>query len=260
MKLLGYIRVSTEEQAKDGQSLAIQDMQLHRYAELYDAQLVDVIVDEGVSAGTALEKRPGGSELLDRLRDGEADGVVFQRIDRVFRLTVDGLVTAAKFNRQGIALHSVNEHINSATPDGWLSLTILLATAEYERNKIKQRAVETSAGLREQGKVWGHTPFGCMRAGSQLYRDPDTWAVRELIITLRKALSYAAVCTELQARKIPAPSGGKLWHRSTLKGIVDTHHSLEHIHARTVAPETRVSNISKSLVGNHGADNERAAV
>ncbi|MBE9538496.1 MAG: recombinase family protein, partial [Proteobacteria bacterium] len=217
------------------------------YAELYDAELVDVVVDEGVSAGTALEKRPGGAELLDRLRDGEAEGVVFQRIDRVFRMTVDGLVTAAWFNRLGLSLHSVNEHINSGTPDGWLSLTILLATAEYERNKIKQRATETSAGLREQGKAWGPTPFGCMRVGDKLYRDPETWVVRKSIVDMRTGLSLRAICTELREWGIPAPSGGRLWHTSTLKGIIDTHHTLEHIPDLPSAPETRIS-----LVGKHG--------
>lgn len=247
MKLIGYIRVSTDEQARDGQSLAIQDMQLHRYCDLYEHELADVYIDEGVSAGTPLEKRPGGSELLDRLRDGEVDGVVFQRIDRVFRMAVDGLVTAAWFNRRGLSLHSVNEHINSSTPDGWLSLTILLATAEYERNKIKQRARETSDGLRQQNKAWGPTPFGCIRRDDQLFRNPEQWGVRERIILMRKTLSLAAICTELQEKNIPAPSGGRLWHRSTLKGILDTHHEIERIPLLDNAPE-----LSISLVSSHG--------
>lgn len=245
MKLLGYIRVSTEEQAEHGHSLGIQDDQLHRYCELYGFELVDVIVDDGISAGVDLEKRPGGSELLDRLLDGQADGVAVQRIDRIFRKSIDGLVNAARFNQRGLSIHSVNERIDSSTPDGWLTLSILLATAEYERNKIRQRAVETAAGLREQGRAWGHAPYGCVAVDGRIFRDPDTWAVREQILAMKEDLSYAAIAAQLQADRVPNPSGGRLWHKSTLKGLIESHHDLEHIPYLPAPDETPVSAVDR---------------
>ena len=251
MRLIGYIRVSTDEQARDGQSLAIQDLQMHRFCELYGHELVDVVVDDGVSAGVDLENRGGGAALLDQIRDGGIDGVVVQRIDRLFRKTVDGLLTAAWFNRRGVAIQSINEHIDTGSPDGWLTLTILLATAEYERNKIAQRAREVSEGLREQGKAWGPTPYGCVRGdgddAGKLFRDPAKWAVREQIVEMRRTLSLRAICAELRERGIPAPGGGRLWHSSTLKGILDTHHDLEHIPTLPLARETLDSEIQRTI-------------
>lgn len=229
MRLFGYIRVSTEDQAKDGQSLAIQDLQIQRYCDLYEHTLVDVFVEEGVSAGAPLENRPQGRELIARLQGDEAEGIVIQRLDRLTRVTIDGLLLFASFNRQGLAVHSVNDRIDSATPDGWVQLTLMLAMAEYERNKIRQRAKETADGLRAQGKVYGPTPYGCMSVDGRLFRDPTTWAVREQIMDWRKGLSLRAIVEELRVRKIAAPGGGRCWHVSTLLGIIRSHPDIQNI-------------------------------
>lgn len=230
MRLLGYIRVSTEEQAEGGQSLAIQDLQLARYCELYGHELVDVIADEGISASVPLEKRTGGSQVLDRLKDGEADGFVVQRLDRAFRLTIDGLVTADWFNRRGLTIHSVHEHIDTNSSMGRYFLTLLLANAQLERDRTCDRATETYKGLLAQGKVYGPVPFGCVRDGDRLYRNPGEWGVREWIVQQHAAgMSLRKVSYALRERGILAPAGGTLWHINTIKGIVDTHDDLKDI-------------------------------
>lgn len=243
MRLIGYIRVSSDEQARNGHSLGVQDAALHKYCDLYDHDLLDVIIDDGVSAGIELAKRPGGAQLMDRLRDGDADGVVFTDLDRMFRLTLDGLITAQWFERRGLTIAAVNEHIDTSDPDGKLLLTIKLGMAERERNKTSQRNQRVTAGLMAAGKVYGHTPYGCTRHGDRLFRDPATWPVRESIVAMKdeQDLSLRAICTELKARNIPAPSGGRLWHVSTLLGILKGHHDLEHIPELPSAPETPVS-------------------
>lgn len=256
MRLIGYIRVSTDEQARNGHSMAVQDKALHTYCELYEHDLVDVIVDDGVSAGTELAKRPGGAMLMDRLRNGEADGVVFTDLDRMFRLTVDGLLTAQWFERRDLRIHAVNEHIDTTDPDGWFVLTLKLAVSERERRKTSQRNTRVAAGLKAAGKAYGHTPYGCIRRGGALYQDPNTWPIRQRIVD-RKAAgeSYKQLAKTLNQDGVPAPFAGKtrkvnnrkttltgrLWHVSTLLGIVKNHHELEHIPPLPEAPETPVS-------------------
>lgn len=244
MRLIGYIRVSTDEQARDGRSLSIQDLQLQRYCELYGHELVDVVVDEGVSASVDFERRPGGQRTLEALKDGAADGVVVQRLDRMFRITLDGLQTFSWFDRRGLVVQSVNEKIDTAAPEGKLQLTLILATAEYERNKIQQRAREVSAGLREQGRAWGPVPYGCIRDGERLFRDPELWGVREEIVRLYdggEGISLRAIAAELRERAIPAPGGGRLWHASTLTGIIRSHCEMEHIPLLADGAEAPVS-------------------
>jgi site-specific DNA recombinase len=83
MKVLGYVRVSTEEQAELGVSLEAQQAKLTAYAGLYDLELVEVIVDAGVSAKSF--NRPGLQRALSMLRKGKAQGLLVAKLDRLTR-------------------------------------------------------------------------------------------------------------------------------------------------------------------------------
>ena len=83
MKALGYVRVSTEEQAELGVSLEAQQVKLTAYASLYDLELVEVIVDAGVSAKSF--HRPGLQRALSLLRKGKAQGLLVAKLDRLTR-------------------------------------------------------------------------------------------------------------------------------------------------------------------------------
>lgn len=242
MRLLGYIRVSTDDQAREGQSIEIQRLQIQQFCATQGHDLVDVLVDDGVSASIDFERRPAGADLRDRLLNGEADGMVCQRMDRAFRVALDGLTFFTWLDRQGFVFRSVNEAIDSATPEGMMMVTMLLGLAECERKKIQQRSREVTRGLREQGKAWGGTPFGCVRVGDRIFRDPEQWQHRELIIELRETgLSLRAIAAELNERRILSPSGGRVWHVSTLKGILGSHADLESIPELPEPPDAPAS-------------------
>src|SRR5688500_10547762 len=87
MKVVGYIRVSTEEQATSGQSLDAQRDKLAAYAKLYDLELVAVIEDAGESAKSL--NRPGLQDALGMLRRGEVAGVLIAKLDRLTRSVAD---------------------------------------------------------------------------------------------------------------------------------------------------------------------------
>lgn len=232
MKLLGYVRVSTDEQAREGLSLGQQPERLRAYCALHGHQLVDVIADEGVSASVPLAKREGGRALLARLKAGEGQGVVVLRLDRLFRDALDGLAFfRGTAERLGVAVHSVTELIDSSTPAGRLSLTIQLAAAQYERDLAVQRATECNAALREQGRVYGHVPYGCVAVGAgdarRLMRNPETWPHRETIIARLKTHSLREVAWQLDAMGIPSPTGKPRWSPNTLRELRTHHASLQ---------------------------------
>jgi len=87
MKVIGYIRVSTEEQATDGVSLATQREKLNGYAKLYDLELVEIIEDAGESGKTL--NRPGLQRALAMIRRGQAGGLLIAKLDRLSRSVVD---------------------------------------------------------------------------------------------------------------------------------------------------------------------------
>jgi site-specific DNA recombinase len=246
MRLIGYSRVSTDDQAANGHSLGQQMERLRQYCALHGHELVDLITDEGVSASVPLAKRKGGALLEAMLSSGRADGVVVIRLDRLFRDALDGLLffrTVADDGR--VTVHSISELIDTSTPAGRLMLTIQLGVAQYDRDLDVTRARETSAALKQSGKVYAGVPYGCVSAGgqqyfdqakgrqrtrgAQLFRDPKTWATREHIVAMRQEkLSWVRIGEELRRLHIPAPAGGRTWSRATLRNIVDTHESLRH--------------------------------
>lgn len=244
MRLIAYTRVSTDDQAAHGVSLEIQPAQLVNWAADHGHTIVQMVSDEAVSGAVPLTRRKGGAALMAALAAGKADGVVVVRLDRLFRDALDGLsfFHGAGVDGQAPQVISISEHIDTSTPQGRLQLTIMLATAQYERDVAAQRAIDNSAGMREAGKVYGTVPYGCIEIGAsddargQLQRDPAQWQVRELIMQWRdQNISYSAISDRLRTMRIPAPKGGDRWSKSTLRGIVQTHESLQHLPMRPQA-------------------------
>lgn len=255
MRLLGYTRVSTEEQARAGHSLAMQPERIAHWCAARDnMELIGVIRDEGVSAGTPLERRKGGAELIRRLQAGEADGVGVYRLDRLFRDTLDGLLFFRGFaNEHGIVVHSITELIDTSTPQGQLNLNIQLSLAEYERAVACQRTRAVTDHLRATGRVYGSTPYGCVDIDGRLYRDPETWRHRETIVELActpvrgRRMSLQQIAHTLETMGIAAPRGGSSWSKTSVSRVVATHDGLNHIPPLTDLPETDVSAPVKAL-------------
>jgi DNA invertase Pin-like site-specific DNA recombinase len=156
---IGYVRVSSAEQAESGLSLEAQEKRVRAYAELYGLTLVDVIVDAGVSAKTL--ERPGLERALGMLRSGAATGLVVAKLDRLTRSVKDlGELVETYFEDGKWALMSVSENIDTRSASGRLILNILASVAQWEREAIGER---TSAALQEKksrGERVGSVPYG----------------------------------------------------------------------------------------------------
>ena len=120
MKVIGYIRVSTEEQASDGVSLASQREKIEGYAKLYDLELIGIIEDAGQSGKTL--DRPGLQEALAMVRKGKVGGLVIAKLDRLSRSVVDWNTLIDGFLASGPASNSSVWPIASTParpPAGW---------------------------------------------------------------------------------------------------------------------------------------------
>lgn len=221
MKLIGYVEV------REGEALANQYNAIRKYCQLFGYELVDVVADEQVAPTTALEQRPGGERVLNRLHAGDANGIVLDCINRAFPCNADGLCHAIALKQRGYTIHAVRDCINTTTFAGWLTLVLRTLLMEYPLHTAAE--VTTKDHAAEQISTPGLlTPYGCIRIGRKLYRDPVTWLTRERIVHMRRAerRDFEDIINYLHSRNIPAPGGGTIWHAVTIQGLLRHHDAL----------------------------------
>lgn len=212
MKAVGYVRVSTQEQAADGVSLEMQRAKLAAWAELHDAELVEVIADEGLSAKTL--NRPGLSRVIELATRHRAAVVVYS-LSRLSRSTKDTLHLVAELERAGCELVSLSERIDTSSAGGRMVFRMLAVLAEFEREQLSERTRSALLHLKEQGKVFGEIPHGFSRDGDSLVPNPDEQRVIELVRSLRdKGYSLRAISDELAAAGVFNRAGRPFNHKS----------------------------------------------
>ena len=218
---LGYCRVSTDEQAREGVSLEAQQARIRAYAEAKDLDLLDVLSDEGLT-GKNLE-RPGLRELMARCERGEVQHVIVTKMDRLTRRTRHLLsLVEDLFIKRQIELHSVSESIDTGTPHGRFLLTILGGLGQMERELIAERTRSALAYKRENGQPTSHPPLGFRANGSRECMVPipaELDIVQWILDRWRSGLSYRAIAAKLNENGTPTKHGAR-WHHNTIVRIV----------------------------------------
>lgn len=228
-RVICYARVSTEEQANKGVSLDSQIAKLKAYSELYDLEVVEVIVDAGESAKNL--KRPGIQRALDMLRTGKADGLVVLKLDRLTRNVGDlsNLIETYFSDKAGKHLFSVCDSIDTRSAAGRLVINILASISQWEREVIGERTKEALSYKKSQGLRTGNVPFGYKLddtstevskktgAPAKLIEDPIEQEALAIVRELRsQGMSIRAMVEELNKRNVPTAKGGR-WHIKTVQ-------------------------------------------
>jgi DNA invertase Pin-like site-specific DNA recombinase len=160
MNAVGYIRVSTEEQSREGISLDMQAAKIRAYAELNDLTLLDVIEDAGIS-GKSIKARPGIQRVLDFVKARKVNAVIVYKLDRLARNTVECLEMAESMDKAGVALHSITEKLDTQSALGRFFFTLVASLAEMERGIISERTAAALAQKRaNREKTGGNCPYG----------------------------------------------------------------------------------------------------
>lgn len=221
-RTIAYVRVSTEKQADRGVSLEAQRAKVSAYAELYDLDVVNVIVDAGVSAKTL--DRPGLARALDMLRKGEADALLVVKLDRLTRSVRDlGDLVARYFAPGKAALLSVGEQIDTRSAAGRLVLNVLASVSQWEREAIGERTATAMQHKAASGEYTGGIPpygFRVAENGIHLVEVEAEQAVLVEARQLRAAgLSLRAVARELDARGLRSRVG-RPFSAAQIRGMV----------------------------------------
>lgn len=206
MRVIGYVRVSTEEQAHNGVSLGAQTQKIYDYCKLYELELVFVYHDE--ASGKSLD-RPGFQEALRVLEAGQVDGIVVAKLDRLTRSVRDlGTLLERYFgDRQ---LISVGEQIDTSTAAGRLVLHILMSVAQWERETIGERTSAARQHKKRNGQFCGgFVPWGFKVAnGVLVVNEEEQNAILEAKRLRKKGLSLRNIGVELLKRDFRPRKGG----------------------------------------------------
>jgi site-specific DNA recombinase len=239
-----YARVSTEEQARSGYSLAQQLEALREYALREGYEIIEEVEDPGYS-GVSLE-RPG----LDRVRDlvtsevGDVSLVLAQDRGRFAREPAHHYLLKRDFEERGCKLRALNDR-GDDTPEGELTDSILDQLANFERAKTAERTRRGKLRRAREGKVIaGHTPpygFRYNADRDNLVVDQErVRVVGRIFSALAEGGSVFGVSQALMREGVPAPAGGENWNHNAIRRIVlsDLYrpHTFEEVRAM-VAPE-----------------------
>lgn len=223
MNVIGYVRVSTEEQSKEGVSVDSQIAKIKSYCLLYDLNLVDVVVDAGFSAKSL--KRPGLTTVLAALKAKKADGVVVTKLDRLSRAVKDWntLIDGYFGEKAGKQLCSVGDQVDTRTAGGRLVLNMLMSVAQWEREVIAERTSESLQFKKSKGERVGAVPFGHDLAddGVNLVANAQEQAVITEIHRLKsEGHSLRQVAEELTRQGIATKEGNTSWGHQAVARIL----------------------------------------
>ena len=222
METIGYIRVSTREQADSGLSLAAQTQRISQFCEFKGLTLIKVIEDANVSGSTALKDRQGGAELL-KLTSEKPHAIVAIKLDRLFRDAHDCLGVTKVWQQTKNQLHLLDLGVDTGTAMGRAFLTNAAAYAELERNLISDRTREALQQIRQQGGVLGADRYGWSRTETLdehgrkiLAPNPHELDVVVECKALRKSgYTLQQIADKFNLENKPTKRGGK-WFPSTV--------------------------------------------
>ena len=222
IRAIGYVRVSTTQQAETGVSLDAQAEKIRAMAVVQDAELVDVITDAGASAKDL--NRDGLARVLALVERRQVDAVIVAKLDRLTRSVRDLGELLERFERRGVSLVSVAESLDTGTAAGRLVLNVMASVSQWEREVIGERTREALAHKKAQGQRVGTVPFGYALAddGCTLIPCPDEQATLGLLRDCRAAgSSLRAIASELNRHGCRTRSGAP-WRHEYVRNLLVT--------------------------------------
>jgi putative DNA-invertase from lambdoid prophage Rac len=194
MAVYGYIRVSADRQAEEGESLGTQQRHIEGYAMMIGVTLDHVYVERGVSGSKPFGERQEGARLLETCKPG--DTLITPKLDRMFRSSLDALKVLGNLKERDVGLHMIDLGGDVSNGISKLVFTILSAVAEAERDRIRERILDVKSDQRNRNRFLGGTaPFGWkVGEDGMLVGIPEQQKVIEQIIELRRhGLSLRAI-------------------------------------------------------------------
>jgi DNA invertase Pin-like site-specific DNA recombinase len=223
-KAVGYIRVSTAEQASDGESLRRQEALIRAEVERQGWELSAMLSDEGVSGGKPASKRPGFAALVAMVRARAASVVVVADLSRLSRSQKDTLIFLEDVcGPAKCRLYALDKgHVENESVAGTMDLTLRALLAETYRKEISEKTKRAMTFKRQRGeKLGGDVPFGFRAEGGRLIPDKAEQAVIRTAAEHRKCgLSLREIAAKLEEIGAKTKRGLAEWNAVQVQRIL----------------------------------------
>jgi len=206
--VVGYTRVSTDEQASSGLGLKAQRTLIEAECERRGWELVQVFEDAGAS-GKALSGRPALAEALEAVRGGSAGALVVAKLDRLSRSLLDFASLMEDARREGWALVILDLGVDTTTPSGEMIANVMATFAQFERRLIGQRTKDALAVKKREGVKLGR-PVAV-----------DNAVAKRIVRERRRGRSLREIAEGLNEDKVGTAHGGDRWYASTVKAVLE---------------------------------------
>jgi DNA invertase Pin-like site-specific DNA recombinase len=208
VRALGYLRVSTEEQAGSGAGLDAQADAIATAVAGRNWVLLDTVIDAGVSGGKAIAQRAGLCEVLQRLDAGEADVLIVSKLDRLSRSVRTLCELLDHSEAKGWSLVILDTDLDTTSASGRLVASVMGSVAEWERRVIAERTKAALSARKARGKRLGR-PVVLAEA------------TRARIAALHAAgTSQAAIARQLTAEAVETATGKTTWYPATVRNVL----------------------------------------
>jgi len=198
---VGYIRVSTEEQAKDGYSLDNQGSVINKKCAYEGWEVKHIFHDKGIS-GASMDKRGGIKDLLKYIKSNKVDYLVVYKVSRLSRKIADVVAIADHLEKVGVKLIAIEDNIDTSTPMGKYFLVLGAIFAEMERENI---ITQVKGGMEQKAKLgeWngGKPPLGYDLDNKKLkVNEEEAKIVKTIFTEYLKGNGYKAIASCLNEK------------------------------------------------------------
>ena len=212
-----YIRVSTEDQAREGFSLPEQEKRLRAMCEYKGYEIYKVYKDAGISAKTG-NKRPAFEDLLQDIKDKKCNTIVVLKLDRLTRSVYDWENIIKFLEENNAYLDCANDDINTTNANGKMISRILMSVSQQEIERTSERTKVGLSGAIKAGHIPARAPLGYKHVDRLLVPDPLT---KDIIIRIFNL--YFEGCTYFKIAKIYNDEkvlGKTNWRDTTILKII----------------------------------------
>jgi len=213
-----YMRVSTEDQAREGFSLPEQKERLEAFCKFKGYEIVDYYEDAGISAKTG-NHRPEFERLKDDIKAKRINTIVALKLDRITRSIYDWENLMTFLDENNAYLDCVNDEINTTSANGKMISRLLMSVSQNEIERTSERTKVGMAGAIKNGHIPHKAPLGYKHEDRKLVIDYSTKDIVVRIFELYyNGLSYKKISNLFNEEKV---LGRDNWRDSTIVTILE---------------------------------------